>query len=154
MKKLLTIMMAAALLAGCSSKSNDTYSLEAGKKNFTDALMNGTIELGMMAEFDDETLEMVYGIKADQVDAYYVSMAMMNVHCEEVAIFEVSNETQKEAVKTAIDNRLAALNATWEHYLADQYEKVKNATVLEDENTIILIVSGYNEEIQKMMESK
>lgn len=154
MKKLLTIMMAAVLFAGCSSKSNDTYSLEAGKTNFTSALENGTIELGMMGEFDDETLEVMYGISADQVEDYYVTMSMMNVHCEELAIFEVSDETQKEAVKAAIEKRLADLNTTWEHYLADQYEKVQNAVVLEDDNTVILIVSGYSEEIQEMMKSK
>lgn len=103
-------------------------------------------QLPSFMELDAAMLNDVYGISSDMVTDFSVRMPMMIVHATEFAVFEVA-DGQMDAVKAGVEKRLADLTATWEQYLPNQLEMVKNAKTIEKGNTYILIISEYADEI-------
>ena len=96
-------------------------------------------ELPGMMELDAETMTFLYGIDANLLDGFVAKLPMMNVHATEFFVAKVQ-DGQMDAVKAGIEKRLSDLGAQWEHYLADQYELVKNAKVVSSGNYIAMII--------------
>lgn len=96
-------------------------------------------ELPSLMELDAETMNMLYGIDASALEGFVAKMPMMNVHATEYFVAQVK-DGQMDAVKAGIDKRLSDMKATWEFYLADQYELVKNAKVVTSGNYILMCV--------------
>ena len=96
-------------------------------------------ELPSMMELDAETMAFVYGIDADLLDGFVAKMPMMNVHATELFVAQVKDGNM-DAVKAGIEKRLSDLALQWEHYLADQYELVKNAKVVTSGNYILMCI--------------
>ena len=96
-------------------------------------------ELPGMMELDAETMNFLYGIDASALEGFVCKMPMMNVHATEYFVAQVK-DGQMDAVKAGIDKRLSDLSAQWEHYLADQYELVKNAKVVTSGNYILMCI--------------
>ncbi len=54
-----------------------------------------------------------------------VIAALMNVNSDEIILLEAKSEDNVAALKTSLENELAAQTQTWEQYLPEQYDKVK-----------------------------
>ena len=96
-------------------------------------------ELPSMMELDAETMTFLYGIDANLLEGFVAKMPMMNVHATELFVAEVKDGNM-DAVKAGIEKRLGDLELQWEHYLADQYELVKNAKVITSGNYILMCI--------------
>lgn len=96
-------------------------------------------ELPSMMDLDAETVSFLYGIDANLLDGFVAKLPMMNVHATEFFVAQVKDGNM-DAVKAGIANRLVTLEQQWEHYLADQYELVKNAKVVTSGNYILLCI--------------
>lgn len=96
-------------------------------------------ELPGMMELDAETMTFLYGIDANLLDGFVAKLPMMNVHATEFFVAQVKDGNM-DAVKAGIQSRLETLEQQWEHYLADQYELVKNAKVVTSGNYILLCI--------------
>ena len=96
-------------------------------------------ELPGMMELDAETMSFLYGIDANLLEGFVAKMPMMNVHATELFVAEVKDGNM-DAVKAGIEKRLGDLDEQWKHYLADQYELVKNAKVVTSGNYILLCI--------------
>ena len=96
-------------------------------------------ELPGMMELDAETMNFLYGIDANLLEGFVAKMPMMNVHATELFVAEVKDGNM-DAVKAGIEKRLGDLELQWEHYLADQYELVKNAKVITSGNYILMCI--------------
>jgi hypothetical protein len=64
----------------------------------------------------------------------------MNVSAEEFFMAEVKEDKMKD-VEAGIAKRIESLKQTWEQYLPDQYELVKNAKTVKVGNYILFVVS-------------
>lgn len=115
-------------------------------KSLYDTLVEG-LELAPSGELDNTMLSDMYQLDVQLVDSYYVAIPMMNVHADELAIFEVSNDESKQAVKDAIAFRQESLIKTWESYLPEQLEAVQNSTIVEKENYILYTIGSNSDEI-------
>lgn len=88
-----------------------------------------------------------YGIDTSLLESYCVQMPLMNVHANEVAVFEVKDEANIDAVKAGIEKRQAALEAQWSSYLPEQYELVKASQVAVKGNLVLYVVSSFADQI-------
>ena len=66
---------------------------------------------------------------------------MMNITATEFAIFEAKTDADVDAIKKGINKRIEKLTTTWQQYLPDQYELVKNNKVLVNGKYVFFIVS-------------
>lgn len=82
---------------------------------------------------------------------------MMNVNADEIILLEAKDEADVDLLKESLENELAAQVQTWEQYLPDQYEKVKNNRI-ETKGKYLLyvtfsdpdkIISVFNEQFKK-----
>lgn len=66
--------------------------------------------------------------------------ALMNVNADEVFVLEAKSKDDVAALKESLERELDAQIQTWEQYLPDQYEKVKN-NVIETNGNFLLYVT-------------
>lgn len=76
----------------------------------------------------------------------------MNVNADEIIVLEAADEAQTDEVKTALENELAAQVQTWEQYLPDQFEKVKNNVILQNGTQFIYITYDQPEKIAQIFD--
>lgn len=80
------------------------------------------------------------GLSADMLDAYAVSISIMNVSAYCVGVFKPV-EGQEEAVMTALQTYQQNIETSFENYLADQYEIAQNAKLEQlDDGTIVFVM--------------
>ena len=83
--------------------------------------ISSAVELPNLSDVDAETLQMVYGISADDLTNYVCKMPLMNVIATEYFIAEVK-EGKMDAVKSALVSRQADLDQQWKRIPPEQYE--------------------------------
>lgn len=105
------------------------------------------IELPASLNMPEEMFADSYGIDPELLESYYVQMPMMNVHATEIAVFEVKDEANIDAVKAGIEKRQEALEAQWSRYLPDQLELVQNAKTAVKGNLVLFVISEEADQI-------
>ena len=102
--------------------------------------ISSAVELPNLSDVDAETLQMVYGISADDLTDYDAQMPLMNVIATEYFIAEVK-EGKMDAVKSALGSRQADLDQQWKQYLPEQYERrSKNYKLVTNGNYILFVI--------------
>ena len=125
-----------------------------------DAVDTATSELANLVETITEGIELpnqiamlpemfmdTYGIDTNLLEDYYVSISMMNVQATEIAIFELKDEKDADAVMEGIEKRQKGLEEQWSSYLPEQYELVKNYKVAQKGNKILFVISEQADQI-------
>lgn len=97
----------------------------------------GTVSLG---SFDDVVGTLYSGIDLSKIQSYSVKGSMMNVKCNEIAVFQVKDSADLGMVQSALQQRASDVAKTFETYLQDQYEIAKNAVVKTKGNYVCLII--------------
>ena len=69
--------------------------------------------------------------------------SMFNTNSDEIIVLKAKNEKDAESLKASLQKELDAQIQTWEQYLPDQYEKVKN-NVLKTTGDFVLYVTYDN----------
>ena len=129
---------------------------DAGEESVATTIVNAfyTANEGNLPAFmmlDDEAMRDFYGMDPAWLTEYACTIPMMNVHATEVFVAKVA-DGQMDNVKTAIEARKAALDATWSRYLPAQYELVKNSITVEKDGYILFAVTEYTDSIQSIFE--
>lgn len=105
------------------------------------------IEMPATLEMPADLFNDAYGINTDLLQSYSVKMPMMNVHADEIAVFELKDEADIDEVKAGINKRKEALEAQWSTYLPEQYDLVKDAQVVVKDNLVLFVISPNSETI-------
>lgn len=139
------------ILFGCGNSANDESNvslsevltsikeqiasdLEAG--GVEGALVDGELQGYTLADLTSENAEGVEAMYAEKLNidptmlnAGYILVPMMNVKSDEIILLEAKDEAQVETLKQALEEELQAQINTWQQYLPDQFEKVKNNVI-------------------------
>lgn len=112
--------------------------------------MNDAVNIIMSK--DDPQAKLVFemtGLNPDDMDAYAISISMMNIKAYGVAIIKPV-EGKSEAVLAAVNGFVEQQKKAFEQYLPDQKEIANSATVdtLKD-GTIVLVMSEDGATVQK-----
>lgn len=121
-----------------------------------DGKLMSYIEVDLMSDEDldrDLYLEKL-GIESEQLKAGYVIAAMMNVNSDEIILLEAKDEAAVASLKGALEKELEAQTQTWEQYLPDQFEKVKQNLIKTNGNYLIYITYDHPEKIAEIFDAK
>ncbi|MGG0642608.1 DUF4358 domain-containing protein [Sporosarcina gallistercoris] len=175
MKKIagILVVLMAVMMAACGSQSSDKPNKnQATDVDFADVVSNikdqvagdlkadGVEEMSQifqevdLTETDDENsgadiwmAKMTLNPKS--LANGTVIAALMNVNADEIIILEAKDEKQVAELKKSLENELAAQVQTWEQYLPDQYEKVKDNKIVTKGKFLLYVTYENPEAIEK-----
>jgi len=100
-----------------------------------------------MTELPKELYKDMYGIDASQYEDVLVFGSMMSVKANEIILIKVKNESDLSGAKKLLEERKAQVYKTWEQYLPDQFELVKQAKISTNGKYAVLIIAPYSDKI-------
>ena len=98
----------------------------------------------------DEIGEMYYqvlGFTAEDAEAMAMSVSLINIKAYGIAVV-MPAEGSEESVRSGLENFISSQQASFEHYLADQYEVALNAKLETlDDGTIVMVMCEGQDEV-------
>lgn len=182
MKKLMSFLgfvLVLGLIAGCSNQGSGknevqpTFTLEemslkikeqiaadmkengAGEDVLVDGKLLSYIEVDLLDDKDPSTsiyLDKMQ-LNKEEVEEGIVLAAMMNVNSDEIILLKAKDEAHVKSLKEALEREKEAQIKTWEIYLPDQFEKVKNNVIKTNGNYLLYVTSGIPEKIEAIFDS-
>lgn len=175
MKKLagIVVLCMAVMMAACGSQSSGEPNKEqASEVKFTDIVSNikdqvagdlkadGVEEMSQifqevdLTETDDENSgadiwNAKMTLNPESLANGTVIAALMNVNADEIIVLEAKDEEQVPELKKSLEDELASQVQTWERYLPDQYEKVKNNKIVTKGKFLLYVTYTNPEAIEK-----
>ena len=156
MKKILSLilclLLACSLLTACGG--NDTSDDAAVELNLQDVVsaieavapVAMAQELSPAIEGSDMFMTDLFGLDLPTVEDYYGKTTMVNVSSDVILLVKAV-PGQVDAVKAALEARRAAVAASFEMYLEDQYDKALAGRVVTKGDYALLVIGGDNERI-------
>ncbi len=164
--KFIGLLLFALMLGACGSGSSDNNSgsnhapafddvytavedafkevLKEDSGMSEDEILNGYFIEDLTANDEDQSMTNVVfermELDPDLLANGQVIGAMMNVNADEIFVLEAKTDDDVAALKESFERELEAQIQTWEQYLPDQYEKVKN-NVIETNGKFLLYVT-------------
>lgn len=175
MKKIVFLLLAfVAILAmsACGKGQNSNISLDEVVIEIKDVLaedlkangvdepvvdgkLSGYLEVNLTnPQSEDEYFIEQVKLDKDLLEAGYAIVAMMNVNSDEMIVLQAKDSSNVQALKEALESERDAQVQTWEQYLPDQYEKVKNNIIKTKGNYLIYITYNQPEKIEAVFDSK
>ena len=147
---LAAVLVCIGMFAGCGSKAEggtDTVQMKDGNtvQTVVDQIEN-EIGLQMPADIDDQVLADLFYIDPEaDVEEYAGKMAMTMTSSDNVVAVKAKPEARQK-VFDGLTKRLADVQASFERYLPDQYEKAQRGLVVEKGDYLFLLIVGETEE--------
>ena len=150
---MLVLAFVIAVFSGCASTSKtDGLSPEELEKLYAKAITDARddelnsafpVMLGSEESEDEVVAEMLHellGFKADDAEAYAMSISLMNVKAYGIVVVKPA-DGRAEAVKDGLQGFIDQQCQGFELYLADQYEIAKNARLETlNDGTIVMVM--------------
>lgn len=123
-----------AIRAARSDEMNEYFPVITNEGGFPDAT-------------EEEMTFALLGFTKEDVDAYAVSLSLMNVNAYAIVAAKPA-EGKEETVKTGLEKYVEAQKASFENYLEDQHEIAASAKLdTLDDGTVLLVMSEGQDEI-------
>lgn len=109
-------------------------------------LMNGMISVIPSDQHNLEALPAefykdLYGVDKSQFEDAIIYGTMINVKANEIIIIKVKNESDISKAKSVLEARKSQVYKTWEQYLPEQFEMVKQAQIKSKGKYVALIIA-------------
>ena len=145
---LLTVAMAAALLAGCSAKKEKFPE----PQELFEAIQQ-EVELPEMVDLAEELLLDSTGISEDSCDSAVYLLLEEGTGPDEIVIIRAVNEEAAVDIQEKLEKRLEDKEKAAQVYLTEYMPIIQQGTVRKDGLTISLIVAEKTEEILQVYEN-
>ena len=83
----------------------------------------------------------IYGIDPEKFEEVSVYGTMINVKANEIIVIKVKNEADISTAKSVLEARKQQVYKTWEQYLPDQFEMVKQGVIKTNGKYAALIIT-------------
>lgn len=127
----------------------------AGEDVLVDGKLQGYIEVDLMNDKDPSTpiyMEKMVLNKEEEEDGIVLA-AMMNVNSDEIILLKAKDKAHVKSLKEALEREKEAQIKTWEIYLPDQFEKVKNNVIKTNGNYLLYVTYSNPEKIEAIFDS-
>ncbi len=148
MKKIIAIMLASLFIfAGCGSETTVSFNAEG--------FMNEVKALSL----DDELVEIPETVATTFYDfsgiahTYLLYASGTRATSSEVMVVTAENASDVEALKTVLEERKQVLIDEYKDYIPAEAERAENAIIEVKGNSVILAITGYNDEVSAIIES-
>ena len=108
-----------------------------------EAAVTAQIDMTNMLPGDNQMIKRFYGLDPAQFEACVLYYPTTNMMAEELLIVKLSDLSQQETVRSAVEARIATQKNTFEGYGVEQFEMLTNNAVVEVRgNYILFVVNG------------
>lgn len=108
------------------------------------AAVTEKIDMTNMLEGDNKMVKRFYGLDPSAYEACILYYPTTNMMAEELLIVKLSDLSQQETVRAAIEARIETQKTTFEGYGVEQFEMLTNNAVVEVRGNYILFVVNAN----------
>lgn len=146
---LITLLAVLVLLPACGASAppeSDATALEIWE-DINTQLPEGSFP--RLMELDQNGFEDFYSLTDKQVSEFVAYIPMMNVKATEIVIIKAVSGKAGD-VEAAMKLRQETALKTWETYLPDQYELVKNYRLVTNGDWVLFVVSEHAETIEQI----
>ncbi|MBS4194336.1 DUF4358 domain-containing protein [Lederbergia citri] len=127
-----------------------------------DALKDGVLQSYIESDLvnkdennpNSEFLMEKLSIDPNDLENGYIIAAMMNINSDEIIILKAKDESKVDGLIEVLKKEKEAQVATWEQYLPDQYDKVKNNIIKVKGPYLIYITYEHPEKLEKIFDEK
>ena len=114
-----------------------------------EAAVLAEIDMSNMLQGDNKMIKRFYGLDPAAFDACILYYPTTNM-AEELLIVKLSDVSQQEMVRKAVEARIATQKNTFEGYGVEQFEMLSNNAVVEVRgNYVLFVVNAASAEAQK-----
>ena len=115
-----------------------------------EAAVLAEIDMTNMLQGDNKMIKRFYGLDPAAFDACILYYPTTNMMAEELLIVKLSDVSQQETVRKAVEARIATQKNTFEGYGVEQFEMLSNNAVVEVRgNYVLFVVNAASAEAQK-----
>ena len=104
------------------------------------AAVTATIDMTNMVLAENQMVKRLYGLDPATFESCILYYPTTNMMAEELLIVKLSDMGQQEAVRAAIEARLATQKNTFEGYGVEQFDMLTNASAVEIRGNYVLFV--------------
>ena len=109
-----------------------------------EAAVTAEIDMTNMVSGDNKMIKRFYGLDPAQFESVVLYYPTTNMMAEELLIVKLSDMSQQEMVRSAVEARIATQKNTFEGYGVEQFEMLSNNAVIEVRGNYILFVVNAN----------
>ena len=99
-----------------------------------------TIDMTNMVLAENQMIKRLYGLDPSAFESCILYYPTTNMMAEELLIVKLSDMSQQESVRAAIEARLATQKTTFEGYGVEQFDMLTNDSVIEIRGNYVLFV--------------
>lgn len=136
------MVAAAAVIALIAMFGGNTVS-DADPAEVT-AAVTAQIDMTNMLEGDNQMVKRFYGLDPANYEACYLYYPTTNMMAEELLVIKLSDMSQQEEVRAAVEARIETQKNTFEGYGVEQFEMLTNNAVVEIRGNYVLFVVNAN----------
>ena len=115
-----------------------------------EAAVVAEIDMTNMLQGDNKMIKRFYGLDPAAFEACILYYPTTNMMAEELLIVKLSDVSQQEMVRSAVEARIATQKNTFEGYGVEQFEMLSNNAVVEVRgNYVLFVVNAASAEAQK-----
>lgn len=133
----LAAVLALSIILGIRFEAKSNTAFEDMAKAVT-----SQAELEVMSEADNQMLRRLYGLDANALEGVLLYYPQTNMGAEELLLVKVSSPEEREAVKAAVESRLAAQMKAFDGYGVGQYELLEKAVIENNESYFLFCVGA------------
>lgn len=114
------------------------------KADFQDvsAAVTKAVDTSKMQKGNDSTFKRLYGLDSSEFEALTLYWPLSNMDAEEMLIIKLKDISQQQALKDAIDARLATQKKSFDGYGVEQYALLTESAVTDVQGNYILFIVG------------
>lgn len=141
------VVLAAVISIGKMFGSNTISS--ADPEAVTAAVVE-TLDMENMLKADNQMIKRFYGLDPASFEACILYYPTTNMMAEELLIVKLSDLSQQDAVRAAIEARIQTQKTTFEGYGVEQFDLLSNNAVIEIRgNYVLFVVNAASAQAQK-----
>ena len=139
----LAVLLIGAILLGVriGQKSNTPF------ENMKSAV-ESKADLTLMQKADNQMFKRLYGLDANSFKGVLLYYPLTNMGVEEVLLVKVDSQEDRDAVKQAVESRLAAQMKSFDGYGVGQSEMLEKAVIHYDESYVLFCVGDQTADIE------
>ncbi|MHC0037957.1 DUF4358 domain-containing protein [Pseudoneobacillus sp. C159] len=134
--------------------AEDLKELGAGDDVLVDGKLQMHLEVDLTNEDDPSAPIYLENMKLnkEELEDGIVIAHMMNVKSDEIILLKAKDEANVKSLKEALERERENQIKTWEIYLPEQFEKVKNNVIKTNGKYLLYVTSDHPEKIEEVFE--
>lgn len=146
MKRIILLIMMAALLTGCGKKEVTNIMPD----DIANRLLKEVTYGGNMDQMNDDMIAILYDVNAEDVSKQIVYCST-DATADEIAVFEATSEDAAKRVEEVVKQRVTDQKASFEGYEPKEVEKLEKAIVKRVGKVVVLSVSNDSDKANEIL---